>query len=194
MPALSTAARDQLATGQAGFACLCELAFARGTERYWSGSHTLHHAGHDWQPTAGLADVSAIESADDFRANGITLSLFGLPAAVLGKAPVLEPADYKGRSARFILAVFDPAFETVLHEHAGRYFIDQADYVFDPDAGLGLALRLETETRYGSRPSIRRYSGADQQAEHPGDLAFDFLAYLSSGVEVRWGTGGSFFK
>ena len=55
-------------------------------------------------------------------------------------------------------------------------------------------MALETEVRYGSRKSVRRYSDQDQKARFAGDRAFEFIAYINSGIEVKWGTSGSFFK
>lgn len=196
MGLLSPAAKAELASGRVQAANLVELDFAFGVERYWSGVHPLSYDDQTWTAVGNLGEISPLESSQDLRANGLELSI-AIPFA--DGAPVprfqnVKPSDYKGRKARVILAFFSSDFSEVIHTMERRYFMDVLEYKINPQEGADLSLKIESELMAGGRRSVRRWTDAQQRDDHPGDLAFQFLSYLASGVEVKWGTGGAFFK
>jgi hypothetical protein len=138
--------------------------------------------------------VSPIQSSEDFHANGLELGIYGLPGDALRNVRGLRSPDYKGRPAKFIFAFMDRSFQRVVHPLARYYFIDRVDYFVDPEKGSACVVALETEVRKASRSTQRRYTDADQKNEFPGDKGFEFVPYLNSGVEAKWGTKGAFFK
>ena len=154
------------------------------------GKRTVRIAG-DRQNCGGCSDL---ESTEDFRANGLTLTLGGLPGQAIRDASLLSAADYKGRAARFIFAFMDSSFQEVKYVHERFYFVDTVDYVVDPERGAAVSVALETEVRRATRTSVRRYTDQDQRTDYPDDRTFEFTPYLNSGIDVRWGTGGAFFK
>lgn len=194
MGLLSPEAKAVLETGVVPLGFLAELEFRSGTERYWSGLAPLSYDGHTWTPTGHLAGVSPMESTEDFRANGLVLTVAGLPGDAFTDFDALTAADYKGRSARFIVAIMSANFRSVVHAIPRYFNIDTLDYSIAPDLGASVTAGLEVETRRASRKKVRRYTPQDQDAAHPGDKAFEFVPYINSGVEVKWGRGGAFFK
>jgi hypothetical protein len=190
MGLLSAAAKTALEDGDAVLAYLVELELATGTERYWTGTYDLSYDSQTWSPTGGVGRVGEIGSSTDVRANGVTLSMHGLPLDEM-KAGNLNAEDYKGRPARFIFAMLQNA--SVLYAKPSYYYVDQLTYAIEGGVGA-VQVNLEHETTYAARQNVRRYSDAEQQIEYPGDKAFEYLAYLSSGVEIRWGAYGSTFK
>ena len=60
--------------------------------------------------------------------------------------------------------------------------------------GAIVTVGLEVETRRASRAKVRRHTPQDLEASYPGDKAFELVPYINSGVEVKWGKGGAFFK
>jgi hypothetical protein len=194
MGLLSTAAKTQLATGVAPLAFFAELEFRSGTERYWSGIHPITWDSVSWTPTAHLGGVSPMESTEDFRANGMVLTVAGLPGAAFADFDALTASDYKGRRARFVMAIMEPNFRTVIHAIPRYFNIDTLDYSIDPDTGAAVTVGLEVETRRASRAKVRRYTPQDQEAAYPGDKAMEFVPFINSGVDVKWGKGGAFFK
>lgn len=194
MGLLSPEAKAALASPVVHLAVLAELEFSTGVERYWSGYSPLDYEGETWVATGNFGKVDPIESSEDFHANGLKLTLGGLPGDVLRAVRVLKANEYKARPARFILAVMDETFQTVIHAIPRYYFMDILDYSYDAASGASVTMSLETEVRYGSRKSIRRHSDQDQKSEFPDDRAFEFVSYINSGVEVKWGTSGAFFK
>lgn len=194
MSLLTPQARTELSKPHIYLAVLVELDFKTGVERYWTGNQELSHEGETYTPVAQLGNISPIESSEDFKANGIKLTLHGLPSTALRTAKHLTASDYKARPARLIIALMSPNFQNVIHSMSKYYFMDTVDYGIDPEIGITVEIQLETEVRYSSRQSIRRYSDQDQKIRHPNDKAFEYLSYINSGVEVKWGTEGSFFK
>jgi hypothetical protein len=187
---LSAAAKTALQDGTAVVAFLLELEFTTGTERYWSGVFPLSYDSQTWQPTGGIGRIGEQESSEDFRANKFTVEVAGVPASEI-KAGTLRAANYKGQNARFIWALVQG--DSVLWSAPQYFKIDSLDYQLS-GTEAGARITMEHETLYAARESVKIYSDAQQQADYPGDLAFEFLAYLSSGVEVRWGANGSTFK
>jgi hypothetical protein len=194
MGLLSTEAKAILETGRVHLGFFAELDFRSGVERYWSGTAPITWDGHTWTGTGHLGGVGPMESSSDFRANGLALTVAGLPGDAFTDFDAVTASDYKGRSARFIIAIMDNAFQTVVHAIQRNFSIDTVDYALDPELGGVVTVNLEVETRRASRSRVRRYTPQDQQAAFPGDKALEFVPYLNSGVEVKWGRGGAFFK
>jgi len=194
MGLLSTAAKTVLSSGRVPLGFFAELAFRTGTERYWSGIAPLVWDGSTWTGTAGIGAVSPMESSEDFHANGLQLTVAGLPSSAFANFDALTPAQYKGCAARFVIAIMDAGFQTVVHAMPRYFTIDTVDYVLDPDSGAVVSVALEVETLRASRAKVRRYTPQDQEAEFAGDKAFEFVPYIASGVDVKWGKNGSFFK
>jgi len=193
MSLLTTQARAVLASGIVPLAFFAELSFRGRTERYWSGSCPLVWDGQTWLGVGSLGGASPLQSSEDFRANGLNLTLAGLPKEAFTDFQSLAAEQYKGRPARFIIAIMDNAFQSVVHAIPRYFTIDTLDYELDADTGVTVTVALEVETRRASRARVRRYTPQDQESAFPGDKAFEFVPFISSGVDVKWGKGGSFF-
>ena len=200
MGLLSIAAKQAIADG-ARYAQFAEFLFVDGAseapERYWSGTYAKDYDGETWQPTGGIATVTPIESSEDFRANGVTMELAGIPAASMREGS-LGPDEYKDRPARWILAVMDSQ-DTVVWAKNMYFNIDVLTYAITSAGGqdtpIGVArATLEHEVTRAARINNRRSSHADQQSRYPGDLGFEHLAYLTSDAEIYWGSNGTTFK
>lgn len=198
MGLLPDSVREQLQSGVIYVANLVELEFTFGTERYWSGIYPLEFEGHTWLPTGDMGNISPIESSAELRANGSEITL-SLPIDETAEEPVarfqnVRAAQYKNRGARQILAFFDAEFQNVLFTMPRRMVMDSLSYSVDPSRGSVISMRLESELFAAGKTQVRRWTDAQQRLDHPEDLAFQFLSYLSSGVEIRWGSTGAFFR
>jgi hypothetical protein len=194
MGLLSPEAKAVLASGNIPLAFFAELSFRSGVERYWSGASPIIWDGKTWLGVGQLGAIGPMESSEDFRANGVTLGLYGLPRSVYHTDfNSLTATDYKGRSARLVTAIMTPNFQTVVHPIPRYFSIDTLDYELDAETGASITVGLEVETRRASRARVRRYTPQDQALDFPGDTAFEFVPFITSGVDVKWGTGGVFF-
>lgn len=196
MGLLSVEAKANMKAGPIRLAALVELAFSFGTERWWSGVHDLDHEAVTWSPTGSLGQMTAFESADVLQANGIELSL-NLPAGGDGEPlpnfQYITPDQYKNRGARVMLAFFSAGWSNIVHTIERQYYMDTLDYEIGGDGSM-VTLRIESELLRGARQSARRWTHENQVSKFPGDLGLQFVSYIASGVEVKWGTGGAFFK
>lgn len=195
MGLLSTGAKAVLDTGRVSIAALVELDFSFGIERWWSGIHPLSYEGSTWNPVGHLGEMTPLESSQDLRANGIELSLY-LPmedGQPLARFEYIVPSQYKNRSARVIMAFFTAGFQSVVHAMERNYYMDTLDYEVGSEGGR-VTLRVESELLRGARKSVRRWTDEQQRTAHPDDKGLQYLSYLASGVEVKWGAAGKFFK
>ena len=71
--------------------------------------------------------------------------------------------------------------------------MDVLEYNIDPTKSVEISLKVESELMAGGRRSVKRWTDVQQRDDYPGDLFLQYLSYLSSGVEARWGTEGAFF-
>ncbi|MBK1835002.1 hypothetical protein [Roseibacillus ishigakijimensis] len=196
MSLLSPEARTALASGRVEAANLVELDFTFGTERYWTGVTPLAFEGEIWNPVGQLGKLSPLESSQDLRANGLELAI-NIPfqnGEPVPRFQNVKPNEYKGRRARVILAFFKDGFGEVIHTLERRYFMDVLEYRIDPKASAELSLKIESELMAGGKRSVKRWTDAQQRDDYPGDRAFQFLSYLASGVEVKWGQEGAFYR
>lgn len=65
---------------------LFEGVFATGTVRLWSGLGDLSYAGETWQGVGTLGGVSPVQETQEVRANGLRVSLSGIPAELVSLA------------------------------------------------------------------------------------------------------------
>lgn len=198
MGILSDDVRDYLKGGTIQIANLVELDFAFGVERYWSGVHELSHDGAVWYPTGNLGTITPLESSQDLRANGVELSIF-LPMQDDLETPTvnfknISSSDYKGRIARVTTAFFDENFQNVFHTLNRRYSMDAVSYSIDPQNGASITLRCESELLAKGKRRVKKWTDTQQRDDYPGDLSMQYLSYLSSNVQVKWGTSGAFFQ
>jgi len=177
---------------------LVELDFTFGVERYWSGIHELQYDSKTWYPTGNAGSVTPLESSQELKANGVDMSIFLPMDGGLQKPRAnfqdVSASEYKGLQAREITAFFDTEFQNVIHTIERRYAMDSLSYIVDPKQGASITLRCESELLSKGKRRVKRWTDTQQRNDHPGDLFFQFLSYLSSNVQVKWGTSGAFFQ
>lgn len=149
--------------------------FASGTVRFWSGLGTIAWDGHDWTGAGNLAGVSAIEETGDVQANGVTLSLSGIPSALVSL--VLEEARqglpgtvWLGFLAADGTVVADPAIA-----FAGRLDVPQIE---DGATTATIAISYENRLRDLERAREYRYTDESQKLFHPEDKGFEYVPSL----------------
>jgi len=143
---------------------------------YWVTAYgAINWDGKWWQPTGEFCQISEIGESNDARANGVQLTLSGIPSAQIVNA---FRNDFQGAKAQIYIGF--------LNEQGGlitaplRIFEGQIDSTAFEDSGetstITVALEKELIDR---RDEVRRYTHEDQQLDHPGDLYFEYTTWLA---------------
>jgi hypothetical protein len=183
---LATGVEEALTSAVVRPAYLCDVEFETGTLRLWTGVGQLQWGGNTYTGAGNLAGVSEIIETQDSRAEGIRLSLSGVPSSTVSL--VLQSAR-QGRPVRLWLALFDESNAMIGEPVAafdGLLDVPQID-----DAGETSTISITAESRLIDlrRARVRRYTNEDQQLEYLGDLGFQYVNRAASGF-VRFGGGG----
>jgi hypothetical protein len=161
-----------------------ELDFSSGPVRATNAGYPVDWNAQTWLGLAELGTVEAIDESLSIEAKALKFTVQGVDNS---KVAIALGEKYQGRAARmwvgFVEAgvgiVADPALA-----FAGR--IDQM-IVQRGDKEAAVSVTAESRFAAWNRAKLRRYSDADQQAAHPGDLGLQYIAELAGGREQRWG-------
>jgi len=181
---LSLAVAAACAAQQVAPAYLVELVFDSAPLRLWSGRGNITWSGKTFVGTGTLGGISEIEETAKIAANGIELSLSGIPSASISLA-LTEP--YRGRRAYVWLAFFNITTGTMIANPV-PVFAGRMDTMRVKDSGETSTIALSCESKLIDleRPRERRYTHEDQQDLFPGDLGLEFVAGLQE-KELFWG-------
>jgi hypothetical protein len=188
-------------------AIFVEAEFAAATVRVWSGYGDMTAGGQTWSGAGSLLDVSLIGETQEVRAQGVTVTLSGIPSEMLA---IALGENYHGRIARIYLGFFadeEPA-ETVLiaDTQTARYQLrdrttlllsdlhplfsgrmDVMSVIEGPETAT-VTLSIENRLIDLERPAPVLYTEETQQRLFPGDRGLEFVEGLTD-VTVTWGRG-----
>lgn len=165
-----------------------KIEFPSGTVYLHNSIGTFTFGGNSYQGVGDLGEISQIEEGNDVSPYAITLSLSGLDTTIVGAA---LNEDYYQRPVTVYLGVLNDtgaliADPTVVWEG----FIDQMNVSLGADGGDVIALVAESELTIFDKSSNLKYTHAQQQKEHSGDLFFEFMTGID-GAKIRWGSAES---
>ncbi len=159
---------------------LFDLQFKSEGLYLWTGLYPLSWDGKTWEGSGKLLTVSGMSEDSEVNAKNVTLTLSGVPSTVLGYA--LTDIQ-RGLPAQVFLGLFDTDGKTIIANpvlaYAGR--IDQPT-LSDGGETCTISLNLENPLVDMNRPVDRRYTDADQQMDHPGDLGCGFVNSIQNFV------------
>lgn len=178
---LPTGLATNLATATIAPVFLVQLEWPSGTVLAWNGYSVLNWDGRDWQPLGNLGGIKDITETADGTANGVQLSLSGIPSAAIAQA--LDNAA-QGRLARIYFGVISAGGFAIDPYLVFDGLIDYTNIVMDGDTST-ITVFLEKEL-IDNRSDARRCTHEDQQIDYPGDLGFEFVAPLSN-KNFTWG-------
>lgn len=169
---------------------LVALDFPDGMVRCWTGYGNITWDGNVYAGTGELGSITPFEESSDRRANGVVLTLSGIPTARLIDAMA---NDALGRSGQIYIGALLPDLSDFATD---PYLIldgliDITPVKFGPETST-ISVHLEKEM-IDRRLKQRRYTHEDQQVESPGDGYFKQTAALVT-MEFTWGgksVGGS---
>lgn len=110
---LSTNVGNAVAAPVVAPAFLCEMDFATGSLRTWTGTGVLEWAGRSFTGTGTHGNISEVEESQKVSANGVELSLSGIPSDMISR---VLGEGYRGRVIRLWMALFDTATAAMLND------------------------------------------------------------------------------
>lgn len=167
-------------------AALVELDVLPTPLRMWTGLGDLVWQAKVFTGVGNVLSISAIEETVETRATGLTLQLAGLPPDQIDAArDAFELSRWQGRAARIWLGFFDSSWRLV--GEPMRIASGQMDVLEQQEnETVQMTLTVESVLVNLERSRPRRYTDVDQQAEYPGDRAFEYVASVQE-LELPWG-------
>lgn len=184
---LSTALLSAIAAKTIRPAIFVFCDFASGPVRVWSGKGDFAWGGNTYNGVGALGGISEVEETGNPVANGITLTLSGIPSDLL--AVCLDRRQYRGRKVRVWHGFFNVTGDTTaLIDTPMSSFAGRMDVMVPTDSGQTSTIALTCENRLVDldRARERRYTDEDMQQLHPGDGSFRYVAGMQDKT-FNWG-------
>ena len=161
---------------------LVHLALDSGHIYYTGADRDLIYDSNTYTGVGNFAGFSVVEEGVDLQTYSVTISLSGIPTALL---PIALSEDYQNRFATLYQGFLNDSYALVANPieiFKGR--INQMNI----DAGETATVSLSVESRLSDweRPRIRRYNNADQQIAYISDKGFEFVPQMVE-KELIWG-------
>lgn len=162
---------------------LFEGEFASGTLRLWSGIGDLSWNSYTWTGVGSLASISSVTETADTSAQGITVSLSGIPSSLVS----LFLGDVRqGSAGKVYLGFIDSSGDVISSPY--MLFEGRLDVPAMEESAESAVISITYESRLIDleRPRESRYTNEDQQREFAGDLGFEFVPSLQD-ISINWG-------
>lgn len=164
-------------------AFLADITFTSGVSHVWSGVGPLIWNGNTYIGVGSLGQVGDVNEATEIRADGTSLTLSGIDSTLLNDclndiqigAPV---------TVWFASLTSTGAIRGVYQLFAGT--VDKPTFQTEAKT-VTIGLNLENKLYNLQRPSVRRYTSADQRLHYPTDSAFSWVESLND-IALRWGS------
>lgn len=157
--------------------------FATSTVRFWTGVGQITWDSKEWTGAGQLAGISAIDESGKLKANGITVSISGVPASLLSL--VLQEVR-QNKSGKVWLAFLTETNEVVADPALAFTGLLDVPTIQDDGNTLAITIAYENKLRDLERPRELRYTNESQQTLFPGDLGFEYVPSLQEWNGV-WG-------
>lgn len=172
---LTTGVIQQLEATQVRPVLLVSLAFADNTVYAWTGVGSISWNGHTWLGVGELGSVSTISEGSEVQANGITLTLTGIPTDLLNEGLNEVVA---GKMAQVYLGFMDNAGNLIPDPIPA--FIGMLD---QPTINIGtetstISITAENRLVDMNRARGSRYTDQDQRAKYPDDGCLKYVHFL----------------
>lgn len=161
---------------------LVALDWSGGLVRAWNGYRDLVWGGNTYVGTGHLGGISAVKESRDLAANGVTLTLSGIPSANLTLALA---NDSQGRSAKIWLGEINSAGAFTIDPYLLFDGVIDVTSIEDDGTTATIAVQLEKEL-IDKRARGRRYTHEDQIIDFPTDRGFEYVAGLAD-KPLNWG-------
>jgi len=151
------------------------LAWPTGEVYVWGGYGTVTWGGKQWQGVGELGSISQIGESSDTHANGVQLTLSGIPSEAIARA---FDNKLQGRPAQIYLGLFDEQMQLISPPLCLFDGVIDSSGFEDTGQTSTITVNLEKEL-IDRRDDYRRFTHEDQQLDAPGDKFFEQVAWLS---------------
>ena len=165
-----------------------EIVYESSTLRLWTGYGLKNWDGHPWDGAGHLAGISNVVETTEMRAEGITLSLSGIPSGYIASA---LGDSRQGLPVKVWFGLLDATGAVIADPY--NSFSGRLDVPSIEDTGITATITLQCESRLVElrKKSTRRYTDSDQQEEYPGDLGMQYVASMSADGTLGITFGGA---
>ena len=180
---LSSAVQSAIESSQVAPFLLFEGLFASGYVRVWSGYGELTWNGNIWEGVGSLGSISSIQETSEIQANGISVSMTGIPAEFISL--VLEESE-QGKSGKVYLGFMDSSNQVIADPYL--CFEGKLDIPSIQEEGESSTVTITYESRLIDlqRPRETRLTNEEQQREFVGDLGCEFVPAMKE-IILTWG-------
>ncbi|TXH19018.1 MAG: hypothetical protein E6R03_01225 [Hyphomicrobiaceae bacterium] len=179
--------------------------FDSGTVRMWSGIGNLIWDGETWLGGGSLLGISEISETREIEARGTSITLSGIPSALLS---VALAEDYQDRPLKLWLGFLTPEswgdFSSEFGDDFSRRY-SGGEVIADPvllfsgrmdvmeisESGETAQITIGVENRLIDLRKVRerRFTPEDQKSVYPDDKGFDFVPVIQD-APLLWGRSG----
>lgn len=161
---------------------LFEGFFTGGTVRFWNGIGELTAMGNIYTGSGNLLGVSDFQETQDLQAQGIVLTLSGIPSNLLS---IALQEDYKGKEINIYLGALNNS--GVLVSDPYKVFSGFMDVMKIVEGGDTAEIQISAENKAVilTRKKDSRYTPEDQKKQYPSDKGFDFVPLMQD-KEIIW--------
>lgn len=161
-----------------------ELDLPSGMLRANSSPYTYQWGAATWHGVGHLGEMDGLTERAGVQAQQVNLALAGLPADQL--ADIVEEAT-RGRRGAVYIGLIDQAH--ALMADPDKIYAGLIDN-FEVGVGPTVTVTCNLNNRFVGWQEVRdkRYTGAAQKQDFPGDRGLDFLIDLST-RRIPWGGG-----
>lgn len=161
-----------------------DLTFRSSTQYVWSGIGNFNFAGQTYVGVGSLGKIGVIAEGSEINAQGTSVQLSGIDTALLQDC--LTDIQL-GAPAKISFGLLNA--NATLIGVPYTVFAGQVDKPTIEIGGKTLSITLALENRLVdlSRPSLTRYTSADQRLVYPTDISMSWVEQLND-LALSWGT------
>jgi hypothetical protein len=161
---------------------LAALSFRSATRYIWTGVGNLVFAGNTYVGIGSFGGLGQVKEGVDDRVDNLQISLSGIDPIILGES--LTDIQQGAPATVYFGLMSDTGTLLGPYQLFGGV-VDTADTNVGADTAT-ITLTLESLMVDGQRPSMRRYTSADQRIQFPDDTAFGWVEQLND-LALIWG-------
>lgn len=157
--------------------------FASGAIRFWTGMGAITWNSQTWDGLGNLIGFQGVDEGSEVIARGTSISLSGVPTAMVSAAITDAQQGLPGRIWVGLLAADGTIIVDPVEVFVGRLDVPT---VADGQDTCTVSITYESRLIDLNTPRELRYTDQSQQQLYPGDRGFEYVTTIQD-VEIVWG-------